>query len=136
MRPPVKAAATGYVARAKRCSSASCYAYVLMVHTGNISTVYGHLSSISVSDDQFVNRGDIIGYSGGTAGTVNIVTRSPLDFKDQYTGEASIGAAYSDLADKAGPQLNALVAWKSDDDTIGVMVQGFREDRYLRRVRS
>ncbi len=67
---PIKAAASGYIARARTCSTASCYAYVMIVHSGGISTVYGHLSQISVSADQYVTRGDVIGYSGGTPGTV------------------------------------------------------------------
>ncbi|HEV2675842.1 MAG TPA: TonB-dependent receptor [Aliidongia sp.] len=70
---------------------------------------------------------------GGTAGSINIVTRAPLDFKDPITAEVSLGGAYSDLADRAGPQFNGLVAWKNDSNTLGVMVQGFREQRYLRR---
>lgn len=66
----VHAAASGYIARAKRCTVASCYAYVMIVHSNGISTVYGHLSAISVNEDQFVTRGDVIGYSGATPGTV------------------------------------------------------------------
>ena len=66
---PVKAASSGYIARAKRCTLASCYAYVMIVHSGGISTVYGHLSQITVGEEQFVTRGDIIGYSGATPGT-------------------------------------------------------------------
>ncbi|KKW42532.1 MAG: Peptidase M23B [Candidatus Magasanikbacteria bacterium GW2011_GWA2_56_11] len=66
----VKAAASGYIARAKRCTTAACYSYVMIVHSGGISTVYGHLSRISADEDQFVTRGDIIGYSGATPGTV------------------------------------------------------------------
>jgi len=67
---PLKAAASGYIARAKRCSSSSCYAYVMIVHSGGLSTVYGHMSSIIVSEDQYVSRGEVIGYSGATPGTV------------------------------------------------------------------
>ena len=63
---PIKAAAAGYIARAKRCTTASCYSYILIVHTGNLSTIYGHLSGIAATEDQFVNRGDIIGYEGTT----------------------------------------------------------------------
>ncbi len=66
----VKAAASGYVARAKRCTVASCYAYVMIIHSNGVSTVYGHLSKISVSEEQYVTRGDVIGYSGATPGTV------------------------------------------------------------------
>jgi murein DD-endopeptidase MepM/ murein hydrolase activator NlpD len=56
---PVRAAASGYVGRARRCSSASCYSYVLIVHTGSLSTVYGHLSKIQVAEYQFVNKGHL-----------------------------------------------------------------------------
>lgn len=86
---PALAAAAGYVARAKRCSSTSCYSYILLVHTGNLSTLYGHLSSIAVGDDQFVNRGDVIGYTGGTPGTVGtgpFVTGPHLHFETRMNG--------------------------------------------------
>lgn len=67
---PVRAAASGYVATARHCAAASCYSYILIVHTSNLSSVYGHLSRIFVDPDQYVKKGDIIGYSGGTPGTV------------------------------------------------------------------
>ncbi|MBI5729187.1 MAG: peptidoglycan DD-metalloendopeptidase family protein [Candidatus Magasanikbacteria bacterium] len=86
---PVKAAASGYVGRARRCTLASCYSYVLLVHTGNISSLYGHLSGIAVADDAFVNRGDVIGYTGGTPGTVGagpFVTGPHLHFEVRLNG--------------------------------------------------
>jgi murein DD-endopeptidase MepM/ murein hydrolase activator NlpD len=66
---PVKAAASGYVARAKYCNIPSCYSFIMIVHSGGISTVYGHMSALYVKEDVFVARGDVIGLSGGTPGT-------------------------------------------------------------------
>jgi len=66
----IHATKSGYIARARTCTTASCYAYVMIIHSGGFSTVYGHMSSISVSEDQYVSRGDLIGYSGATPGTV------------------------------------------------------------------
>jgi len=86
---PVKATASGYVGRAKRCTLASCYSYVLIIHNGSLSSVYGHLSSILVDEDQYVNRGDLIGYSGGTPGTVGagpFVTGPHLHFESRLNG--------------------------------------------------
>lgn len=86
---PLKAAASGYVARARYCSLASCYSYVMLVHSGGLSTVYGHMSNILVQNDQFVTRGDIIGYSGGTPGTVGagpFVTGPHLHFEVRKNG--------------------------------------------------
>jgi iron complex outermembrane receptor protein len=70
---------------------------------------------------------------GGVAGSVNIVTRKPLEFKKQVTAEATLGVVYADLPKKSDPQLSGLVNWKNDTNTFGVMVQAFSEKRSLRR---
>jgi len=85
----IHAAASGYIARARTCQTSSCYAYVMIVHSGGLSTVYGHLSKILVSADQFVTTGDLIGYSGGTPGTVGagpFVTGPHLHFEVRKNG--------------------------------------------------
>jgi iron complex outermembrane recepter protein len=70
---------------------------------------------------------------GGVAGSVDIITRKPLDFKKALTVSASAGVVYADLPEKADPQLNALVGWKNEAGTFGVLLQGFSERRHLRR---
>lgn len=70
---------------------------------------------------------------GGTAGSVNIITRKPLDFADKLTIAGSVGSVYSDLADDSKPQMDALLNWRNDAGTLGIMVQGFSEQRSLRR---
>jgi iron complex outermembrane receptor protein len=49
---------------------------------------------------------------GGVAGSVDIVTRKPLDdFRQPLTLQLSAGAVYSDLPSKAAPQFSALANW-------------------------
>lgn len=86
---PMKAVGSGYVARARKCGSWECYSYVLIVHAGGLSSLYGHMSNIVVSEDQFVSRGDVIGYSGGTPKTPGagpFVTGAHLHFEIRRNG--------------------------------------------------
>ncbi|HEY8329257.1 MAG TPA: TonB-dependent receptor [Rhodanobacter sp.] len=70
---------------------------------------------------------------GGSAGSVDIITRKPLEFAKPITAEASIGGVYSDLPGDTKPQFSGLFNWKNDANTVGVLVQGFYEKRSLQR---
>jgi iron complex outermembrane receptor protein len=70
---------------------------------------------------------------GGVAGSVNIVTRKPLEFSKEFTLEASAGAVYADLPSKTDGQYSALANFKNDANNFGIMLQLFSETRHLRR---
>ncbi|HWA92178.1 MAG TPA: TonB-dependent receptor [Rhizomicrobium sp.] len=70
---------------------------------------------------------------GGVAGSVDIITRKPLDFGPSTTFQASAQAVYAELPDEYDPQLNALGSWHDDTNHFGILVQGFFEKRHLRR---
>ena len=70
---------------------------------------------------------------GGVAGSVDIITRKPLDFRKPLTLEASVGVVRAVLPSKTDPQVSALLNWKNDTNTVGVLLQGFSEKRHLRR---
>jgi len=70
---------------------------------------------------------------GGAVGAVDIQTRHPLDFKKGFTGELSLGAMHSTLAEKTDPQVSGLLGFKTDDKTFGVLIQLFDQKQHLRR---
>jgi len=70
---------------------------------------------------------------GGVAGSVDIITRKPLEFSKPFTLEASVGAVYADLPSKTDGQFSALGNFKNDAGNLGVMLQLFSETRHLRR---
>ncbi|MEZ0471413.1 TonB-dependent receptor [Luteimonas salinilitoris] len=70
---------------------------------------------------------------GGSAGSVDIITRRPLQFADNLTLEATVGGVYADLPSETDPQFNGLFNWKNDAGNVGVLFQAFYEKRSLRR---
>ena len=85
-----RAASSGYVARVKYDSGCTgSYAYVVIVHGDGLSSVYGHMSKIYVSEDQFVRQGDAIGLSGaarGTCGSGRLTTGAHMHFEVRKNG--------------------------------------------------
>ncbi len=66
---PVRAIKSGYVAKVRNTGNTGGYNYIMLVHSEGMSSVYGHMSKMIVTEDTFVVQGEIIGYSGGMPGT-------------------------------------------------------------------
>ncbi len=83
---PVYAAAGGYVAWTK---TGSAYGnYLMIVHPGSIATIYAHLSKFVAKADTYVQRGELIGYSGGMPGQqgAGLSTGPHLHFEVRQNG--------------------------------------------------
>ena len=99
----------------------------------------GRSVSFSLLPSELVSRVEVHKNSvasdseGGTAGSVNIITRKPLEFSKQLTLEGSLGAVYADLPKKTDPQASVLAGWRNESKTFGFLIQGFDEKRHLRR---
>ena len=83
---PVKAAAGGYVAWNR--TGKQYGNYVMVVHAGGVATVYAHLSKFGAKPDTYVERGDVIGYSGGRPGDAGagLSTGPHLHFEVRQNG--------------------------------------------------
>lgn len=103
------------------------------VQTVGRSVSYSMLPSEVVSQVVVHKSSEAKIQEGGAAGSVNIVTRRPLEFAKPITGEVSVGGVYSDLPGNTKPQFSGLFNFKNDANTFGVLVQGFYEKRALQR---
>ena len=103
------------------------------VQTVGRSVSYSLLPSEIVSQVVVHKSSEAKIVEGGSAGSVDIITRKPLEFAKPLTAEASIGGVYSDLPSNTKPQFSGLFNWKNSDNTFGVMLQGFYEKRSLQR---
>ncbi|MFA6304712.1 MAG: peptidoglycan DD-metalloendopeptidase family protein [Patescibacteria group bacterium] len=84
---PFRAAKSGYVARVK--INGSSYGYILLVHNGGLSTVYGHASKSYVNEGDYVIQGQVVGLTGGMPGTTgagNLTTGPHLHFEVRLNG--------------------------------------------------
>ena len=85
---PVRAAASGYVARVQTGGKRG-YGYVMLIHNGGLATVYGHISKIYVKENSFVAQGEVIAASGGLPGTPGagpFTTGAHLHFETRLNG--------------------------------------------------
>ncbi|WP_020684077.1 TonB-dependent receptor [Rudaea cellulosilytica] len=102
------------------------------VQTVGRSVSYTLLPSEIVSEVVVHKTSEAKILEGGAAGSVDIITRKPLQYSKDLTASASIGGVYADLPGKTDPQFNGLVNWKVND-SFGVLAQLFYEERSLER---
>ncbi|MDD5043321.1 MAG: peptidoglycan DD-metalloendopeptidase family protein [Patescibacteria group bacterium] len=83
----IRAPAPGYIARVRE--NGFGYNYLMIIHSGGISTVYGHVSAFAVTEDEYVTRGQIVAYTGGAPGTLGagrLTTGPHLHFEVRLDG--------------------------------------------------
>jgi iron complex outermembrane receptor protein len=68
---------------------------------------------------------------GGVAGSVDVQTPKPFDFKSGFHGFANAGANYWDLPGKANPQGSLELSWHND--FVGILGQVFYQKQSIRR---
>jgi len=59
---------------------------------------------------------------GAIGASVNIQTRRPLDFEDQFVAFGSVKGYYEELAEETSPSVSGLFSAKNEDDTLGASV--------------
>lgn len=119
----VHAAAGGYVAWNK--VSKSYGNYTMVIHPGGFATLYAHLSKFVAKPDTFVQRGDVIGLSGGAPGMqgAGLSTGAHVHFEVRLNGIPTDPSPYL-------PQIpNSYYDGYSDYVKWGLMVyqEGLRE---------
>jgi iron complex outermembrane receptor protein len=97
------------------------------------STSFALLPSEMVSAVVVNKTQDASMLEGGVAGSVDLRLRSALDQKSNWVFQASAQGAYNTQSAETKPQFSGLLGWRNDDATFGVVLQGFYEQRSLRR---
>lgn len=70
------APADGVVSEVIYDESSSRYAYILIAHRMGVMTLYGHISGPAVTAGDYVTRGQVIGFTGGTPGSTGAGART------------------------------------------------------------
>lgn len=69
---------------------------------------------------------------GGIGGTVDVITRNPLDL-DPFTAAANLQLAHTDLADETDPNVSGLISWTNEQRSFGIMAAAVHQVRNIRR---
>ncbi|MHB1815549.1 MAG: TonB-dependent receptor plug domain-containing protein, partial [Steroidobacteraceae bacterium] len=95
------------------------------------STNLALFPSTMISQMQVYESQDASMIVGGTAGSVNVVTPRPFDYKSGFSGFVNAGANYWDLPSKANPQGSIQLSWH--DRKFGILGQVFYQKYGIRR---
>lgn len=60
--------------------------YIMLQHSGNIATLYGHLSVFEIKDGDFVKQGQLIGKTGKTGNSNHAGIQPHLHFEVRKNG--------------------------------------------------
>ena len=69
---------------------------------------------------------------GGIGGTVNVLTRKPLDL-DPFAAAISVEAAYTERSKSLDPQVSGFLSWSNADKTFGILAAAVYQQRNIRR---
>jgi iron complex outermembrane receptor protein len=69
---------------------------------------------------------------GGIGGTIDVRTRKPLDLKP-FAISGSVQDAYTQTSESHDPNVSALVTWRNDAQTFGILASGVFDQREIRR---
>lgn len=69
---------------------------------------------------------------GGIGGTINVLTRKPLDI-DPFVAALSVEGAYTEKADSLDPQISGVLSWSNEAGTFGILAAGVFQQRDVRR---
>lgn len=69
---------------------------------------------------------------GGVGGTVNVLTRKPLDL-DPFVAAVAVEAAYTERSESLDPQVSGFLSWSNADRTFGILAAGVYQRRNIRR---
>lgn len=104
--------------------------------SGLDSTETGSYSLLALLPSELISRLDVTKQpsadqqEGGIGGTVNIVTRRPLDSGE--LNAASLEGIYNDRSEKMSYRGSALISRTFNDDTLGVLLNASYSDRNFR----
>ena len=87
--------------------------------------------STMISQMQVYESQDASLIAGGTAGSVNVLTPRPFDYRPGFSGFVNAGANYWDLPSKANPQGSVQLSWHNS--RVGILGQVFYQKYGIRR---